>query len=126
MNCLARLADQDGWVTQAAEKLFPAVILSEAKNLALPAQDKLREGSRSVHFHGNARFFVGRRGDLLRMTVPAGFPAACTAPRGISCIMSLHAGAACSFRALGGQRALRSAEFAREIQRGTILWHSEW
>jgi len=25
-----------------------AVILSEAKNLALPAQDKLREGSRSV------------------------------------------------------------------------------
>jgi hypothetical protein len=48
------------------------------------------------------------------------------APRGISCIMSLHAGAACGFRALGGQRALRSAEFVREIQGGIILWHSEW
>jgi hypothetical protein len=34
-----------------------AVILSAAKNLALPAQGKLREGSRSEHFQGNARFF---------------------------------------------------------------------
>jgi hypothetical protein len=50
---------------QAAEKphnaviLSPfAVILSAAKNLALPAQGKLREGSRSEYFQGNARFFV--------------------------------------------------------------------
>ena len=49
---------------------------SVAKDLALPAQGKLREESRSVHFHGNARFFVGRRGDLLRMTVPTGSSAA--------------------------------------------------
>ena len=35
-----------------------AVILSAAKNLALPAQDKLREGSRSEYFQGSARFFV--------------------------------------------------------------------
>jgi hypothetical protein len=35
-----------------------AVILSAAKNLALPAQGKLREGSRCEHFQGNARFFV--------------------------------------------------------------------
>ena len=31
---------------------------SVAKDLALPAQGKLREESRSVHFHGNARFFL--------------------------------------------------------------------
>jgi hypothetical protein len=50
---------------QAAEKPANAVILSPfavilraAKNLALPAQGKLREGSRSEHFQGNARFFV--------------------------------------------------------------------
>jgi hypothetical protein len=42
-----------------AVKLSPfAVILSAAKNLALPAQGKLREGSRSEHLQGNARFFV--------------------------------------------------------------------
>ena len=35
-----------------------AVILSEAKNLALPAQDKLREESRPAHFHEHTRFFV--------------------------------------------------------------------
>ena len=35
-----------------------AVILSAAKNLALPAQGKLREGSRSEHIQGHARFFV--------------------------------------------------------------------
>jgi len=35
-----------------------AVILSAAKNLALPAQGKLREGSRSEYFQGNARFFL--------------------------------------------------------------------
>ena len=35
-----------------------AVILSAAKNLALPAQGKLREGSRSECLHGHARFFV--------------------------------------------------------------------
>jgi hypothetical protein len=52
-------------VLQAAEKPYNAVllspfavILSAAKNLALPAQGKLREGSRSVYFQGNARFFV--------------------------------------------------------------------
>jgi hypothetical protein len=45
MNCLARLADQDGWVTQAAEKLFPAVILSEAKNLALCIFMAMRDSS---------------------------------------------------------------------------------
>ncbi|MGA3167261.1 MAG: hypothetical protein ABSF14_14230 [Terriglobia bacterium] len=45
-------------VVQAAEKRFHAVILSAVKDLALPAQDKLREGSRSAHFRGNARFFV--------------------------------------------------------------------
>jgi hypothetical protein len=49
-----------------------AVILSAAKNLALPAQGKLREGSRSEHFQGNARFFVAAApqndsaGDFLR------------------------------------------------------------
>jgi hypothetical protein len=54
-----------GGAKQAAEKrsnaviLSPfAVILSAAKNLALAAQGKLREGSRSAHFQGNARFFV--------------------------------------------------------------------
>jgi hypothetical protein len=35
-----------------------AVILSAAKNLALPAQSKLREGSCSECLQGNARFFV--------------------------------------------------------------------
>jgi hypothetical protein len=34
------------------------VILSAAKNLALPAQGKLREGSRFEYFQGSARFFV--------------------------------------------------------------------
>jgi len=54
-----------GGALQAAEKPFQAVILSafavilsEAKNLALPAQGKLREESRSAHFHGNTRFFA--------------------------------------------------------------------
>jgi hypothetical protein len=54
-----------GGTKQAAEKRSNAVILSPftvilsaAKNLALPAQGKLREGSRSEHFQGNARFFV--------------------------------------------------------------------
>lgn len=53
------------------------VILSKAKNLALSAQDELREGSRHGHFHGNARFFLRYAQDglrLLRMTVPTGFP----------------------------------------------------
>jgi hypothetical protein len=56
-----------------------AVILSAAKDLALPAQDKLREESRSTHFHGNMRFFVRYAQDrlrLLRMTVPTGSSAA--------------------------------------------------
>ena len=57
-----------------------AVILSAAKDLALPAQDKLREESRPAHFHEHTRFFVGRRGDLLRMTAPTSFSAACSAP----------------------------------------------
>jgi hypothetical protein len=60
-----------------------AVILSAAKNLALPAQGKLREGSRSEYFQGNARFFLRDAQDrlrLLRMTVPASFSAACKAP----------------------------------------------
>jgi hypothetical protein len=35
-----------------------AVILSAAKNLALPAQGKLREGSSLGVFQGHARFFV--------------------------------------------------------------------
>ena len=50
---------------EAAEKLSnavilstSAVILSAAKNLALLAQGKLREGSRSECFRGQARFFV--------------------------------------------------------------------
>jgi hypothetical protein len=50
---------------EAAEKLSKAVILSpfavilsKAKNLALLAQGKLREGSRSECFQGYARFFL--------------------------------------------------------------------
>jgi hypothetical protein len=57
---------------QAAEKpvqpviLSPfAVILSAAKNLALPAQGKLREGYRSKYFQGNARFFLRKAQDRL-------------------------------------------------------------
>ena len=55
----------EGGASQAAEKrnntviLSPfAVILSVAKNLALLAQGKLREGSRSECFQGRARFFI--------------------------------------------------------------------
>jgi hypothetical protein len=55
----------NGGAKQAAEKPCDAVILgpfadilSAAKNLALPAQGELPEGSRSEHFQGNARFFV--------------------------------------------------------------------
>ena len=54
-----------GGASQAAEKPYNAVILSPfavilsaAKNLALPAPGKLREGSRSEYFQDNARFFV--------------------------------------------------------------------
>jgi hypothetical protein len=41
-----------------------AVILSEAKNLVLPAQDKLREESRSGHFHEHMRFFLLPQGGI--------------------------------------------------------------
>ena len=47
------------WQTQQPVILSPfAVILSVAKNLALLAQGKLREGSRSECFQGRARFFI--------------------------------------------------------------------
>ena len=55
-----------------------AVILSEAKNLALPAQDKLREGSRSAYFDGNTKFLLRLR--LLQMTASPGFSTASIAP----------------------------------------------
>jgi hypothetical protein len=56
-----------------------AVILSAAKDLALPAQDKLREESRPAHFHEHTGFFFRYAQDrlrLLRMPVPKAFPAA--------------------------------------------------
>jgi hypothetical protein len=81
-----------GSASEAAEKplravlLSPlAVILSAAKNLALSAQGKLREGSRSELFHNNVRFFLRRAQDrqrLIRMTVPKRFSAACSGPSG--------------------------------------------
>jgi hypothetical protein len=49
---------------QAAEKRFPAVILSEAKNIALRIFMNIRDSSSS------------RRAGLLRMTVPKRFSAA--------------------------------------------------
>jgi len=45
-------------------KTYQTVILSSS------------EGSRSERFRGNARFFVGRRSDLLRMTMLMSFSAA--------------------------------------------------
>jgi hypothetical protein len=42
-----------------------AVILSAAKDLALPAQDKLHEESRPVHFHEHTRFFLRYAQDRL-------------------------------------------------------------
>ena len=48
---------------EAAEKRANLVILSGS------------EGSRSVCFQGKARFYVGRRGDLLSMTVQQVFSA---------------------------------------------------
>jgi len=56
---------------------------SVAKDLALPAQGKLREESRPAHFHEHTRFFLRYAQDrlrLLRMTPPASFSAACKAP----------------------------------------------
>jgi hypothetical protein len=47
-----------------------------------PLRIKLREGFSPAHFHGNAGFIVGRRGDLLRMTVLTGFSAVCEPGRG--------------------------------------------
>ena len=58
-----------GRAGEAAEKRPNAAILSSSK------------GSRSACVQGNARFFVGRCGDLLRMTVQLGFSAACCARR---------------------------------------------
>jgi hypothetical protein len=64
-----------GGAKEAAEKasnaviLSPfAVILSAAKNLALPAQGKLREGSRSECSQGFARFFLRDAQDRLRLS----------------------------------------------------------
>ena len=64
-----RICRKDG-ALQTAEKPYDAVIpspfaviLSAAKNLALPAQGELREGSRSEHFQGNARFFLRKAQD---------------------------------------------------------------
>jgi hypothetical protein len=53
-----------------------AVILSVAKDRALPAQGKLREESRLRIFMNNARFFLRNAQDrlrLLRMTAPTSF-----------------------------------------------------
>jgi hypothetical protein len=54
------------------------VIPSEARNLALPVQGKLREESRSEYFQRSARFLVvPSRSGLLGMTGQTGFSAAC-------------------------------------------------
>ena len=63
------------------------------------AQGKLREGSRSECFQGSAGFFLGRRGDLLRMTVPTVSSAACLGPPKSGLIVSRIARG----RGLGGQ-----------------------
>jgi hypothetical protein len=42
-------------------------IFKAAKNLALPAQDKLREGSRFECFQGNAKSFLRDAQDRLRL-----------------------------------------------------------
>jgi hypothetical protein len=63
-----------GWhcrAEQAAEKRFPAVILSEAKNLALRIFKNIRNSSSSAN----------KNGGLLRMTAPKGFSAACETRR---------------------------------------------
>jgi hypothetical protein len=60
---------------QAAEKGFPTVILSEAKDLALCIFMEIRDSSFAMLRTACALYRTVLR--LLRMTVPTGFSAAC-------------------------------------------------
>ena len=95
---------------QATDNPSKAVIRSVQKDLALLAQDKLREGPRPDHFHCHARFFAGRRSDLLRTTILDRFSAACKA---------------LPFRTRGGKSPLgrlrRRSQHAHQKPRSSVL-----